>query len=189
MSNPVSNAIARLHASAADTGPSTNELVRMHAELSQAAVDLAAVRAVNDQLGKDNVALRAEVESLRAQKAASDLACAEMRGRMSGMETEAPEAPEPAEPEEDYEAMYEAMCEKYNELRVEHAGCAPALAAEKQVTAEVRRSNETLAAQIQACRTEDATESEDDTEEGGCEIEVLRGGDDRIRSLKVRYTK
>jgi hypothetical protein len=48
-----------------------------------------------------------------------------------------------------------------------------------------------LEARVDMLESEEMEDEGEDAaeEDGGCEIEVLRGGDDRIRSLKVRYTK
>jgi hypothetical protein len=193
MSDPIRNAIARMNARAAPAEAPVRaidqeeltSLRRLIGKLEQEKEDiLATQRALRMAHAEEIAKLTADVASACAAKDAAELRCAEMQGRASAVV-----AP-PAAP--DSGAKYEALVSEFSDLRVEHGGCAAREEGLRQLITELRRQNDTLTAQIQACLTEDESEdeSEDDTEEtGGCEIDVVRGGDDRIRSLKVRYVK
>jgi len=194
MSTPVANAIARMQARAAPPvdapgrSMEESEILQMRRMLDalQAKYDALLVTNREARMAKEEelAGLRAELTTACAQRDDAERRCVEMQGRIAGMEA----APRPV----DNGSKYEALVSEFSDLRVEHGACAARENGLQQLIAELRRANDTLTAQIQACLTEDESEdeSEDDSEEdGGCDIEVVRGGDDRIRSLKVRYTK
>jgi len=190
MSNPMANAIARVTAREAQPTtlpPDVSELVNLRRRLDEKcdaydALERSA-RETRDELRKTIDRLSADLASCGAQRDDAERRCAEMQGRLSGMES----SPKPAAPDN---SKYEALVAEHTDMRVAHGACAARDAGNQQVIAELRRANETLQAQIQACMVEEPEEPESEDEgESGCEIEVLRGGDDRIRSLKVRYTK
>lgn len=97
-------------------------------------------------------------------------------------------APAPERPAIDYEAKCDSLLSKLADLEAKHAACGPRSDAQ-------RRVEEVLRAQVadlksQALAVPAVVEHEREYEETtGCQIDVIRGGDDRMRSLVVRYTK
>jgi chaperonin cofactor prefoldin len=185
----MANAIARVTAREAQPTtlpPDASELVMLRRRLDDTkdaydALERSA-RETRDELRKTIDRLSAELASCGSQRDDAERRCAEMQGRLSGMES----APKLTAPDN---SKYEALVAEHTDLRVMHGSCAARENGLNQVITELRRANETLQAQIQACMVEEPEEPESEDEgESGCEIEVLRGGDDRIRSLKVRYT-
>lgn len=197
MSTPVANAIARMNAKAAMTADAPGRSFQ-ESEIALLRGKLDAAYAENDAILRTSretrAELTAEITRLQAELGACEMRCsdaerrcAEMQGRIAGMES----APKPEAEDDEYEMKYESLVSEHADLRVAHGACAAREEGLRQLIAELRRSNETLTAQVQAALAEEPEdESEDESEaEGGCEIEVLRGGDDRVRSLRVRYTK
>lgn len=192
MNMPIANAVARLNAqSALKADPPGRSLQESEIALLRAKLD--AVLAENDALLRTNRETRTEmggeITRLQAELAAAgtrcedaERRCAEMQGRISGMGA----APKPAVPDN---SKYESLVAEYTDLRVMHGSCAARENGLQQVIAELRRANETLTAQVQAALTEEEEPKVTEDEDGGCEIDVMRGGDNLIRSLKVRYTK
>ena len=195
MSTAIQNAIARITAAPKVDLPGmsaeTSEIILLRDRLDCAQREIDALlrgnRETRTELNAEIDRLRAELAGCCTQRDEAQRMCAEMEGKMASAKTT--EAPEP---DDEYEMKYEALVSEHTDLRIAHGACAAKESGLNQVIVELRRANETLTTQMQAMLTEDETEdeSEDATEEeGGCEIEVLRGGDDRIRSLRVRYTK
>jgi DNA-directed RNA polymerase subunit L len=189
MSDPIRNAIARVTArEAAPTTlpPDASELVHLRRRLDEKcdaydALERSA-RETRNEMRETIDRLTAELTASQSRCDDAERRCAEMQGRISGMES----APKPAAPDN---TKYEALVAEHTDLRVTHGACAAKEAGLNQVIAELRRANETMQAQIQACMVEEPEEPEEEEDsESGCEIEVVRGSDDRIRSMRVRYT-
>lgn len=184
----ISNAIARLQTNQAPPSKpmltGAEDIAYLHSKLVDRERQYEALLALHERMKtemNDKVsAAQAECESMRSQRDAAERMCAEYKGR-----SEAATVPA-AVP--DTTNKYEALVAEFTDLRVLHGSCAAREKGLQDVIAELRRVNETMQAQIQAALTEDEEPEEKDSEtESGCEIDVIRGGDDRIRSLKVRY--
>lgn len=191
METALSRAIARLQepppqpALKADLS-GAEDIAYLHSKLVERERQYAALLELHERMKADLneqvAAARAECEAMRSQKDAAERQCAEYKGRAEGAT--------PA-PVNDTSLKYESLLAEHTDLRVLHGACAARENGLQQVISELRKANDTLNAQVQAALTEEPEEPETETEapEGGCEIDVIRGGDDRIRSLKVRYTK
>lgn len=189
MSTAISNAVARLNARQVDTpgtSPETAELILLRDRLDavQAKYDglLVSNREYRAEVRADMDRMAAELSACGMQRDDAERRCAEMQGRLAGIAS----APAPAASDN---SKYEMLVAEHTDLRVMHGSCAARESGLQQVIAELRRANETLSTQVQAALTEEEEPEAPESEDEGCEIEVLRGGDDRIRSLKVRYTK
>jgi peptidoglycan hydrolase CwlO-like protein len=192
MSDPIRNAIARINATPKvdlpGMSPETSEILLLRGRLDAAQGEIDALlrgnRESRTELNAEIDRLRAELAGCCTQRDEAQRRCAEMEGKMASAEK--PEAPEP---DDEYEVKYEALVAEHTDLRVMHGACAAKEAGLNQVITELRRANETMQAQIQACMVEEPEEPEEEEDsESGCEIEVVRGSDDRIRSMRVRYT-
>ena len=136
-------------------------------------------RVYTDEAIDDTSAMMAKLEDANKRNTELEVEVATLRERCASMEKCMAEEKDDAE--EDAQEKVELALARA-EAAAAQAACAKLQDTVAQLTVEVKL--------LQSCMTEDATETEDDSEEeSGCEIEVLRGGDDRIRSLRVRYTK
>ncbi|MEK9809456.1 MAG: hypothetical protein VW362_03345 [Candidatus Nanopelagicales bacterium] len=191
MDASISNAIARLKLDPLPAPSSKSDLsgaediAYLHGKLLERERQYAALLELHDRMKQDYCAqldaARAECESMRGQKDAAERMCAEYKGRSEGA------TPAPAN---DSTMKYEALVAEHTDLRVQHGACAAREQGLQQVIAELRRANDTLSAQVQAALTEEPEEPEEtESEDTGFDVEVVRGGDDRIRTLRVRPTK
>lgn len=193
MSTPIANSVARLNAQAALKADAPgrsfqeSEIVLLRTKLDNAIAENDALmrnnRETRAEMGAEITRLQAELAAAGSRCDDAERRCAEMQGRLTGMAS----APAPAAPDN---SKYESLVADYTDLRVMHGSCAARESGLQQVIAELRRANETLSAQVQAALTEEEEPEEPESEgDDGCEIDVVRGGDNLIRSLKVRYTK
>lgn len=190
----IGNAIARLQSAppapvAKPDLSGAEDITYLHARLVERERQYGALLELHERMKKDMTdqvsAARAECDAMRSQRDVAERMCAEYKGRSEAVVT--PVAAPVAAP--DATNKYEALVAEFTDLRVLHGSCAAREKGLQDVIAELRRVNETMQAQIQAALTEDDEPEEEGSEtESGCEIDVIRGGDDRIRTLKVRYT-
>lgn len=192
MSTPIANAIARMNARAVpkvDTpGVSFEEseilLLRHRVDVLKGEKEalLASNHETRMAYESEVNRLQNELASACSQRDDAEKRCAEMQGRLAAV----PAVVAPAT-----DTRYDSLVAEFADLRVAHGSCGAKEEGLRQVIAELRKTNDMLTAQIQACLTEDDEEPEEPAEspEGGCDIEVVRGSDDRVRSLRVRYTK
>jgi len=187
--DPISNAVALL--TAAPPAPvsrqdlsGAEDIAYLNSKLVERERQYAALLELHERMKKDMAdqvsAARAECEAMRSQRDAAEKMCAEYKGRVEGA------APAPVN---DSTSKYEALVAEYTDLRVAHGSCAAKEEGLRQLNTELRNQNEALLAQIQACLVEDeeAPEAPETDKLEGCEIEVIRGGDDRVRGYKVKY--
>jgi len=184
----ISNAVARLTASppasvSRQDLSGAEDIAYLNSKLAERERQYAALLDLHERMKQDMgnqvAAARAECETMRSQRDTAEKMCAEYKGRVEGA-TPAPVS--------DNVSKYESLVADYTDLRVLHGSCAAKEEGLRQLNAELRKQNDNLQAQIQACLVEDE-EPEETSEEKmeGCEIDVIRGGDDRVRSYKVRY--
>lgn len=188
MDTALSRAIERLQAPPAMPSAKTDlsgaeDIAYLHSKLVERERQYAALLELHERMKADlNAqadAARAECNAMREQRDAAERTCAEYKGRS--------EVPAPAVP--DASLKYESLVAEHSDLRVMHGACAAKEEGLRAVISELRRENETLQSQIQACLTEDESEPEESPSvPEGFEVEVVRGGDDRIRTLRVRPT-
>ena len=186
--DPISNAVARLTASpppapSKASYASAEDIAYLHSKLRERESQYEALLDLHERMKKDLndqvSAARAECESMRSQRDAAEKTCAEYKGRVEGAT--------PA-PVNDSTSKYESLVAEYTDLRVLHGSCAAKEEGLRQLNSELRKQNDALQAQIQACLVEEPEESEkEEGPLGGCEIEVVRGGNDLVRTYKVKY--
>ncbi len=136
--------------------------------------------AILDASAQQSARDRAEIDSLKAELAASRERESAALARPVETIQAAPQAP--AHPD------YEERIAEISDLRVKVASLEAERTAqgrmETQLKLQITERDNRIRALIQEARDEEKSPEYQDT---GCEIDVLRDGGDKIRSLRVRY--
>ena len=183
--------IARLDASRRKVEPAKDDGAFMERWIETSRkleVAEAALSRLNSRIGQADE----EVFRLREQLSSATTENAELKGKCATLEERCANlsmpAPAPERPAVDYEAKCDSLLVKLADLESKHAACGPKADAQRRVEEVLRAQVADLKSQALAVPAVVETEREYE-EPTGCQIDVIRGGDDRMRSLVVRYTK
>ena len=80
------------------------------------------------------------------------------------------------------------MMSENTDLKVKVSALEAEVTERKRMETLLREQNYKLSTRVQVLETPEIEEVETETSPEGYDIDVMRGGDDRIRSLRVRYT-
>jgi hypothetical protein len=129
---------------------------------------------------------RGECDQMRVERDAAARECAEYKGRCDVMSN----APKPEAHVDTFEAKYEAKCAELVDVQVQHASCPTKIQSKDQIIVMLNGQVADLTARLKTAEAPKPQEAESEADDAtGCEIEVVRDGAEKIRSLKVRYTK
>lgn len=133
-----------------------------------------------------------EVSRLRDQIASASNEAAEWRSKCAVLEERCSHMSKPSEPSPPVQAVpndYEQRIAEVADLRVQVARLETSAEAASRMESQLRMQITAQEARIAALMTEEKHDMPMPINgSDGYEIDVLRGGDDRIRTLKVRYT-
>lgn len=144
-----------------------------------------ATRAAIAEINRQRDEYEKTIAAVRSELAVKETLCAQLQARCDMLEKR--------EPEVRYQenAADPTLRENNDRLRSEIASLQVECAQCRGERDELRRSVTQLESTIEWHRsvTVEEPEKEEETKEPlGCDIDVVRGGDDRIRTLRVRYT-
>ena len=168
-----------------DDGALMDQLIEAFTERDQQKALAARLIARNALLEEDTARQRERAETATTELSDWKAKCATLEERCANLSMP---APAPERPAVDYEAKCDSLLAKLADLESKHAACGPKADAQRRVEEVLRAQVADLKSQALAVPAVVETEREYE-EPTGCQIDVIRGGDDRMRSLVVRYTK